>query len=544
MAKTLKQNTFFSKTLKLSALITESAPIEPVKSAITSIDDIVNIVGEENITNRNDKVFFNIAKQVGAKLHSLKYSRKYVMCCTIPVVKFVLEGNCKYINANCIMIYRVVDRIVHIATINEKNHYLDCGGITRVQIEDKFAGKRIEDYLRKRYKVKVGIERIERTSGLIADFVISQIEITSDTINFMLCQLFNTSNVDRAISRKRVFIDIALCTAVKIKNLGGDRRVMKSVIFSILESIESDKYAKVKIDARKTNLISESLAKVALQPSESNFYERKQRVSRLICDFFASKSDISGYIVDSFTYELANISEHKDAYLYVRSYVLVALLSAYKVKKMKGSRDIMRVAALDALDQIDLQSTAMKFISMDEQQIYHLANSIAESAVDSSVITQMTTATATSDNTKVSKKAMLAKEVEFLTTNIVRTVIQQHRDDDDITTSSIDYIIDEFIKHRRHEKGDGIQRNNTTGSESTVPTSASKVRKVKNVHRTFIELSMHAAMAVKKKGGDVFSISAAVASILSCRRFKNYRSLDVSPQMLKLLAINTANQVL
>ena len=57
-------------------------------------------------------------------------------------------------------------------------------------------------------------------------------------------------------------------------------------------------------------------------------------------------------------------------------------------------------------------------------------------------------------------------------------------------------------------------------------------------------MSLRAALVVKNQGGDIASISAAAASMLSCRRFRHYKTLEVSPQMIQTLANNAANQLL
>ena len=84
--------------IRISALITESAIESGLILTLTESDDIVNIVGARNITNENDKLILSVAKLVALKLHVLGNDRKQIMVCTMPLVKFVLEGNCKHVN--------------------------------------------------------------------------------------------------------------------------------------------------------------------------------------------------------------------------------------------------------------------------------------------------------------------------------------------------------------------------------------------------------------------------------------------------------------
>ena len=83
--KIMKENKFFRKTIRISALITESAIESGLILTLTESDDIVNIVGARNITNENDKLMLSMAKLVALKLHVLGNDLKPLRFLVLPL---------------------------------------------------------------------------------------------------------------------------------------------------------------------------------------------------------------------------------------------------------------------------------------------------------------------------------------------------------------------------------------------------------------------------------------------------------------------------
>lgn len=234
----------------------------------------------------------------------------------------------------------------------------------------------------------------KRTMKLIMDFVISEVHISEENIDFLVLSFIGADQTKKINLKSclheyvRCFIKMAVLAAVHVKEEGGGIQTMKLVIASVLNGCSMENFNRLKMaEAKDIEIIAESVAKnamtVSFQRKElKNISRGPNYASELILnmvgsdDAHFSKGKID-YITEILSCETESLpSERMVNFNHERSFVKTATLAATYVKRLGGNKESMKLAIFSVLDCRKLES--YKNLELNKEQIKTIAESVAE----------------------------------------------------------------------------------------------------------------------------------------------------------------------